>query len=437
MEDRDVALEIKRTMIVRGYGGIMKRQTWYFLLIILAAGLLVGCRKEEKTEVISRYISSIDSIEMEKDVKIAGLGEATHGNSELQTLKLEVFKALVKNNQCRVFALEGDFGGCGRVNEYIRGERSLSSAAEAAAEIGFAIYRTEEMADLIQWMHDYNIGAEVSDRLSFYGFDMQRYDNGKELLFAYLEKADKALGEEYKADLADLEDETDTQEKDKVKKALTAINSLMEKMISNREAYIGSTDEEEYDFALQCARSIKENATLQSAGNNYSNLRDEYMKNKVDWILEREGGSLIFITGHNGHIEKTSASLGYTCMGQRLANDYGKAYFAIGTDVLETSFNAVTKSGKEKVITVKHKNALTKQFAGLSSNINYLEFAKAEENSQFASILNRRLAMVNIGAEFDSWQKVSSFFYTLKIVPDRGFDGLIVLQKATPSQKAK
>jgi erythromycin esterase len=161
------------------------------------------------------------------------------------------------------------------------------------------------------------------------------------------------------------------------------------------------------------------------------------MKNKVDWILEREGGNLIFITGHNGHIEKTSASPGYTCMGERLAKDYGKAYFAIGTDVLETTFNAVTKSGKEKVITVKHKNVLTKQFAGLSSNINYLKFVKAEENSQLAQILNRRLAMVNIGAEFDSWQKISSFFYTLKIVPDRGFDGLIVLQNATPSQKTK
>ena len=51
-----------------------------------------------------------------------------------------------KNNGVRAFALEGDYGGCEQVNRYIHGGEG--TAQEAAAAIGFSIYRTEEMAEL-------------------------------------------------------------------------------------------------------------------------------------------------------------------------------------------------------------------------------------------------------------------------------------------------
>ena len=50
--------------------------------------------------------------------------------------------------------LEGDYGGCEQVNRYIHGGEG--TAQEAAAAIGFSIYRTEEMAELISYMRQYN-----------------------------------------------------------------------------------------------------------------------------------------------------------------------------------------------------------------------------------------------------------------------------------------
>ena len=68
--------------------------------------------------------------------------------------------------------LEGDYGGCEQVNRYIHGGEG--TAQEAAAAIGFSIYRTEEMAELISYMRQYNESALEGEDLRFYGFDMQR-----------------------------------------------------------------------------------------------------------------------------------------------------------------------------------------------------------------------------------------------------------------------
>ena len=93
---------------------------------------------------------------------------------------------MVEKYGVRAFALEGDYGGCEAVNRYIHGEDG--TAEEAVASIGFAIYRTKEMADLISWMRTYNETAEEGQDLCFYGFDMQRYEYN----YKYLLEAAKA-----------------------------------------------------------------------------------------------------------------------------------------------------------------------------------------------------------------------------------------------------
>lgn len=403
-----------------------------FSVLCVCGGLLTGCGENQSISAeLAGQLQEVESITVPENVKIVGLGEATHGNSELQTLKKDVFQAMVEQEDCRIFAIEGDFGGSAKVNEYIAG--GDGTAEEAAAEIGFAIYRTEEMADLIEWMREYNSTAVAEEQLKFYGFDMQRYDNSKEYLFRYLEQVDGALAEEYKPLLADLNDDTVySQDQQKVTAALSYVEKLMNTMDSSKESYIGMTGESEYQFALQCAQCIKENATLQSAGTGYSQLRDEYMKNKVDWILEHEGNQMIFITGHSGHIEKTSAS-GYTSMGNRLSEAYGDAYFAIGTDILETQVNVTTSNGEDMVISLNNENSLTVQFKEVEENISYLDMTQVPKDSELGHIISRKNQMLSVGAEFNSWQKSLKQFYTLKMIPNEAYDGLIVIKSAVPT----
>ena len=346
----------------------MRKKRYLVLSAILSICFLVSSTKAQPSIAIQNYISAVDKIAVAPDIKIVGLGEATHGNSELQTLKLDVFKALIEHNNCRIFAIEGDFGGSAKVNDYISGGNG--TAKEAAAEIGFAIYKTQEMADLIEWMRNYNQTAPENKKLKFYGFDMQRYDNSKELLFNYLNKVNKQLSKQYSTLLSDLNDQmVYTQNQIKVKVAMTKVDALMKIMMASKNDFIAQSSEKEFAFALQCTQSIKENATLRSSGTNYANMRVQYMKDKIDWILNYEENQMLFITGHNGHIEKTSSSAGFTCMGERLATSYGKAYYAIGTDFLESTFNVVNSSGKDMIITLNNTNALTSRFENLEVQV--------------------------------------------------------------------
>ena len=116
------------------------------------------------------YAKSVDQISTPQEYNIIALGEATHGNKEFQQLKLEVFKKLVEEHRVHSFALEGDFGGCEEVNQYIHGGEG--TLKEIVQKIGFQIYKTEEMMQLIEYIREYN--DEEEEQLNFYGFDMQR-----------------------------------------------------------------------------------------------------------------------------------------------------------------------------------------------------------------------------------------------------------------------
>ena len=140
-----------------------------------------GTGESADAKEYAKYAKSVSDIKVPENTRIVALGEATHGNVEFQELKLDVFKVLVENYRVRAFTLEGDFGGCEVVNRYING--GDGTARDAAEAIGFAIYRTEQMEELITWMREYNDVAPENDKLRFYGFDMQRVEyNHKYLL---------------------------------------------------------------------------------------------------------------------------------------------------------------------------------------------------------------------------------------------------------------
>ena len=153
------------------------------------------------TEEFSKSASAVTALTLPEQTQIVALGEATHGNAEFQRLKLDVLQILVERYGVRALALEGDYGGCEAVNRYIHGAEG--SAEEAAAAIGFAIYRTQEMEDLIAWMRSYNETAAPGEDLRFYGFDMQRLAYN----YRYLLEAAKAAG----VDTAALEGLWDTE----------------------------------------------------------------------------------------------------------------------------------------------------------------------------------------------------------------------------------
>ena len=129
-------------------------------------------RQEARQEAAEKAREEFETNLYESSLAAIALGEATHRNAEFQRLKLEVFTQLEERNGVRAFALEGDCGGCEQVNRYIHG--GSGTAQEATVAIGFAIYRSDEMAELISYMRRYNDNAPEGEALRYYGFEMQR-----------------------------------------------------------------------------------------------------------------------------------------------------------------------------------------------------------------------------------------------------------------------
>ena len=98
-------------------------------------------------EEFAKYAQSTDMIQIPSGTKMIALGEATHGNAEFQQLRLDVFRQAVEQYRVRALALEDDFGGCEQVDQYIHGGNG--TAEQAAAAIGFAIYRTQERCTFV------------------------------------------------------------------------------------------------------------------------------------------------------------------------------------------------------------------------------------------------------------------------------------------------
>lgn len=396
---------------------------------------MVGSASQEnitnKSANWADYVTaSINQIKVDESIKLVGLGEATHGNAEFQKLKQKVFEALVKNNGCRVFAIEADFGGAQKVNEYIAGGQG--TASEVVYDLGFRIYQTQEMVDLIQWMHDYNQIVPKEKQLKFYGFDMQRYNYNKTYLLEYIKGINPEMASKYETLLAVLNDQEEAKQA-QVKEALSHIEALMKEMEQNRKLYEQKSSVQAYDFAYECATCLKENATLDLSGMAYNQLRDGFMKDKVEWIQAYEKGALLFINGHDGHIMKTAKGISYTNMGSKLAEDYKETYYAIGTDFIDAQFNAQTNKGEEMMFSVKNSNALVAPFEALEGNILFMDFKKASKDTQISNILKSKQSMASIGAVFEKLYKMSKTFYTVNVVPEEAYDSIIVVKKATPS----
>lgn len=441
----------------------IKRLLYVFVITALCGLLFAGCKEAEVKSVkkfsqetsaneaeepeadLSIVQTDISRLSVPENVRIVGLGEASHGVGEYHLMKGEVFQALAEHNGCRSFVIEGDFGGALKVEEYIHG--GPGTAEEAVREIGFAIYDTQELVDLVEWMRDYNekVGAESDDgadgqaaadeTLHFYGMDMQRIDNNKEYLFSVLEQSVPALCETYRTALEGLTDEKRMEaepDREIFQKAQTDIEALLKDMDAAEQEIVSAAGQTAFDRARECANTLREFTELFLCDDSdYNTMRDQFMFEKVRWLTEQESG-MLFINGHNGHIGKTPVA-GYACLGQLLADSFGEKYFAIGTDAEQTVFNSQDMEGNFTVQEVSNRNLLNGQLDGMDSDFYYVDFAEAAEDEGWQAVSGEKQKIVTLNVGISEGQLRSPMYYTTSIVPEDTFDGMIVFRKVSPT----
>ena len=373
----------------------------------------------------------LPSIDVPEDTRIVALGEATHGNKEFQELKKLVFQDMVENKGIRAFVLEADTGGCEAINRYIHGgEGTLEEATET---LGFQIYRTDEMADLISWMKSYNEKAKEGQDIRFYGFDMQ--DKEYELRYvieALKEYGISTAGLDQLMDGVDYSDEFSREDREKI---LSEVRDILLENHDQAAAHYA-------DVLIQNSKLFDE---YENNPNGSFGLRDTLMAENVMWILAQEeqlGKKMIFICGHNGHMEQFGTYRGGNdkVMGNILADEVGSdAYFSIGTDFYKTTCNLPKNEKQRTTFTAYSHDPLAKAAYKSGNDICMLDFSKVPDDSSIAAQINGYTFMGSLGDQSIGGinrivMRAIPYTYREWKNPHEAYDAMIFVSKAHPTK---
>ncbi len=402
---------------------------WGAVAVIYFHGYFGGFKKVKPidTEEFAKCAGNISDITIPDSVRIIALGEATHGNAEFQQLKLDVFKLMVEKYGVRAFALEGDYGGCEAVNRYIHG--GSGTAQKAAAAIGFPIYRTKEMAQLIDWMRKYNSTAKEGEDLRFYGFDMQLYEYN----YKYLLEAAKTFA----VPTVELEKLWDKSE-GKYSASFTADQKakVIEKVKQDLLQLNDSTAAQAVHFADVLLQNIAVGKVMDDMLNGNA-LRDSLMFVNTHWIMEQEearGNECIFISGHNGHIQRVhDYGKAGKAMGALLSDELGKAYFAIGTDFYKARVSLPKgKSGKRRNHTFFSKDPLAEAAKQCGYEICWLDFSRIPDGTTLKHQITDYTWMGDVGEGYSPLMAVLPQSYRDWVSPKSLYDGVILVSEVQP-----
>lgn len=403
------------------------------LVVVVVLGLVYshyggfGTGKCADTEEFSRYAGTLDDIAIPEHVRIVALGEATHGNAEFQQLKLDVFKLMVEKQGVRAFALEGDYGGCEAVNRYIHGGKG--TAQEAAAAIGFPIYQTEQMEQLIAWMREYNETADEGEDLRFYGFDMQLMDWNYHFLVEAVE--------EHGIDASALKQQWDEERGARsdacpVEQWVTAIQ-VAKQALEQKEGTVAAVHHA--DILLQNYELGKIMASL-SGG---IAMRDKFMAENVLWILEQEearGDSCIFVSAHIGHIERHHVyGTEGKAMGNLLYDEFGDDYYAIGTDFYRSRCNLPVGQNhtKRRNHTFYSHDPLAKASKKCEFEISWLDFSKIPDSSPLRQQTTDYTWMGSVGEGYTPLMAILPMAYRVWVAPATLYNAMILVTNAHPT----
>ena len=411
----------------------------YGLLTVVASATLLGgiysyfgglgTGKCANINEFKKYAVTVENLSIPEQAKIVALGEATHGNKEFQQLKLDIFKIMVEDYGVRAFSLEGDYGGCEAVNHYIHG--GDGTVKNAVLAIGFAIYQTEEMENLISWMREYNKSVAQGNDIRFYGFDMQR----REYNYQYLLEAVKNAGMD-----AEKLEKIWNQDKQKYTDEYTAEQRA--KIIEDIKGEFEERDVLQNSSAIHLADVLLQNMELGKYIDNAGEINihgDKMMAENIMWILKQEearGNGRIFISGHvkkSGNYDANNK-----VMGNLLADGIGNEYFVMGTDFYKTTCNfPVDENGKRKNHIFYSYDPMAKASKKSGFDISYLDFEKIPDSSELKKQVSECSWMGSLGEIYSALYRILPRGYRVWASPAELYDAMIYVSDAHPIEVIK
>ncbi|MET3211091.1 UNVERIFIED_CONTAM: erythromycin esterase [Paenibacillus sp. PvR008] len=276
------------------------------------------------------------------DAHYVGLGENTHGSSEIFTMKFRLVKYLVTQMGFTNFAMEEDWGNGLRLNEYIQ------TGKGNPRELLKLLYPTDEIIAMIDWMKDYNADPSNKQKIQFIGLDLKALDQSVyNKVIDYVKEHNPDVLAEVKASYKELPAVTgNVQEYMKLTpevKERFKVNAGKVVRLLNDETKQTRTkaDSSELVWVKATAKAI-ENFTAMLMPSDYPSmlkLHEQYLAEHVIWAQEALGGKTM-MWGHNIHVAKgvIDKNLYPFGAGQFLKDRLGDQYVVVGSTTAEGQY---------------------------------------------------------------------------------------------------
>ncbi len=404
---------------------------YFAVLLVLRSGILFG--SEKKIDGIEEAGVSFDEFSIPADVRVVGIGEATHGNREFQTLKKLVLQKLVNEGNGRSVAFELSAGEAAMLNDAIHNEES--DIIELLGKQSYPLYDTEEIADLLNWMREYNKNVSYEDSLMFYGVDMQGGYTSIEYMKSLCVSDPDIFTKEEKTKLLSIDTdnrETYSADKDffvKMGKRLSAAEDVYSCQVAALADVIVQYIEAP-DFETDPAE--------------YSSYRDSCMAENLKRFSEMEAGrgyTQILITAHNGHVMKGSSAAyddeNLLTMGENINRLFDGSYFCIGSEFYNTCVNIHTAGTyDDEYERADHKycsdDPLAYQAQFFDGRWYCLDFTKlSDKNSEVYKTVHSFIFTGLVGEGYNVLSDIAKS-YRIRIVPADRYDAVVYYYEVTP-----
>ena len=378
-----------------------------------------------------------------RDVRIIGLGEATHGTRELFQLKHRLLEFLVTEMGFTALALEASYAACQPINDYVLG--GARDRATVLTEQGYVVWDTEEFAAMLDWLRAYNRRVPAERKVRFYGLDLFWNAVGRDTVRAYLRRVapDSAAAIDSVFRVLDAEDaKRPLSDKAALASARPRLDALATYLDSQKAALVRRSSLAEFDRAAQAVRVMRQ--ALMAKGNEE---RSRHMAGNLLYLVDRERpGAKVVLWAHNVHVGtgRESKSPGASpadaaspYMGHFLRQRYGARYYAVGFEFGEGAYQARVFPPREPpgdlravVLPAAPPGSLAWYLSRANVGNLFLDLRKAPRGD---SVVARWLAAPQV-LHHGSWayQEPSEAYSAIRIGGQ--FDGLLFIQRTTATR---
>ncbi|WP_259650269.1 erythromycin esterase family protein [Gluconacetobacter diazotrophicus] len=319
-----------------------------------------------------------DAFDRFGDARVVLLGEATHGTSDFYRARAAITRRLVERHGFTIVAAEADWPDGARIDDYVRHHAPRPWRGPAFSRFPGWMWRNEDVAAFVHWLHHHNAGLPEHRRVSFHGLDIYSLGESIHAVLSYLDRVDPPAAAAARARYGRLTPWQDDPARygravmqygqDSCEDAVVAqLRDLLARRLHdvrhNHDGGASGGNGAAWFDAVQNARIVRaaeQYYRVMYRGSTESwNLRDRHMFGTVQALLAHRGDAAkIVIWAHNSHIGNAAATamgwagqfnIGELC---RMAHGDEAVLIGLGTD-RGTVAAASEWDGEMEVMTVR------------------------------------------------------------------------------------